>query len=105
MGKGYKYPKIIVDGYEYKIHIKKQDKTRWTCANYKHSKCKSIIYTYGNVVNVLYNHNHDPTLKTLDYKKLIPQSVTILRQDRRKQKQAGQNRIKKKYTGQDRVIN
>ncbi|XP_018573608.1 protein tramtrack, beta isoform isoform X27 [Anoplophora glabripennis] len=84
VGRGYKYPKIILDGYEYKIHVKRQDKTRWTCANYKHSKCNSTIYTYGNVVKVIYKHNHQPTLKTLDYQKLIPQTVTIVRQEKEK---------------------
>lgn len=79
IGKGYKYPKIVVDGYEYNIQLRNKERTRWTCANYKFSRCKSIIYTYGKMVVVKNSHNHPSMLKKIDLEKLIPQKVTISR--------------------------
>lgn len=77
--KGYKYPKIIVDGNEYFIHIKEKGKTRWTCKNYRRSKCKSIIYTTGKVVKVYNEHNHEPMYTNVNNLDFASQCVIIQR--------------------------
>ncbi|XP_023014946.1 uncharacterized protein isoform X7 [Leptinotarsa decemlineata] len=81
IGRGYKYPKIIVNNYEYKIHIKNKGRTRWTCVNYKKSKCNSIIYTYGKIVEIVNDHNHLFRIPEIDDQKLISQKVKIIRRD------------------------
>lgn len=77
--KGYKYPKIIIDGYEYKIQYRNNDKTRWTCSNYKLSKCNSIIHSCKNLVSVKNHHNHPSKITKADCEKLTTQRVTIVR--------------------------
>lgn len=76
-GKGYKHPKIIVDGFQYKLCAKKLGKTRWTCVNYKNSKCNSVLYTHGNEATMFNEHNHPS--QNVDYEKLIPKKVKIVR--------------------------
>lgn len=71
VGKGHKHSKIIVDAYgyyEYTKHMKKQEK---------------ILSCIPMEMLLMYciKHNHGSKLKKLDYQKLIPQTVNILRQE------------------------
>nr|XP_023014948.1 modifier of mdg4-like isoform X8 [Leptinotarsa decemlineata] len=79
VGRGYKYPKIIANNYEYKIHRTNKGRTRWTCVNYGRSKCRSFLYTYGRTVEIVNEHNHLFTIKEIDHEKLISQNVTIIK--------------------------
>ncbi|CAH1102522.1 unnamed protein product [Psylliodes chrysocephalus] len=81
--KGWKYPILVADMNEYNIQTLNKGRTRWTCRNYKKSKCNSIVYTYGKTVKILRHHNHAPTIERLDDPELISQKVNIIREEGR----------------------
>nr|CAI5843118.1 unnamed protein product [Callosobruchus analis] len=58
---GKKYPRIIVDHYEYSVHKKVGLKTRWRCALESKTRCKAVCYTYGNNVVLRKIHSHQPS--------------------------------------------
>ncbi|XP_063907094.1 modifier of mdg4-like isoform X32 [Zophobas morio] len=78
--KGKKYPKIILENDEYQIYQKDHNRTRWRCAQYFKTKCKSRLVTYGRVVKInVEEHNHVPQVtyhKDIQYS---PQLVKIIR--------------------------
>ncbi|XP_056644124.1 modifier of mdg4-like isoform X46 [Diorhabda sublineata] len=77
---GRKYPRIIVDGFEYNVHKKEETKTRWRCTNGSKTKCTATIYSYGNTVIMKRLHNH-PKNKIDSLNKIgVPKFVKILRQ-------------------------
>lgn len=57
---GVKNPKIILDGNEYTVYSKQNNRSRWRCNWYYKTKCKSRLITYGKVVQVNHTHNHSP---------------------------------------------
>lgn len=57
-GRG-KYPRLILDGFDFIMHIKEGARTRWRCAR-QNQKCRATLYTSGNTVQVKYSHNHPP---------------------------------------------
>ncbi|CAH1102528.1 unnamed protein product [Psylliodes chrysocephalus] len=81
---GTKYPKIILDQYEYRIYRKESGRTLWKCRSYFGSKdgkdrCKSTLETSGKIVNVNADfHNHAPPQKN-KFKRTLSQTVTIVR--------------------------
>lgn len=52
---------MIIDGYRYRRHFNKREKTRWLCSQ-KNSGCKAYAWTAGGALlkNYYYHgHNHD----------------------------------------------
>lgn len=82
VGKGRKYPKLVLDNYVFRFHRRKYGKTRWLCPAASVSKCKATLYTYGTTVEFLYKHNHEP-LKQHGYEgeDLIPRKFNIIRRN------------------------
>lgn len=75
---GTRNPILILDCNEYTIYSKQNDKTRWRCSFYFKTKCKSKLVTFGKIVQVLNEHNHD--MKTSrDLSNCLTQHVNILR--------------------------
>ncbi|CAG9764335.1 unnamed protein product [Ceutorhynchus assimilis] len=77
---GYKHPKIIFEGVDYRIDFKSAGKTSWRCSYYYRTKCRAKLFTAGNIVNVLgeHNHEHRKDLYPTDYTN--SQKVTVLRE-------------------------
>ncbi|XP_023014953.2 uncharacterized protein isoform X14 [Leptinotarsa decemlineata] len=80
---GRKHPKILLDGYFYFMHWRKQNKTRWRCISCDKSRCGAFLYTSGKSVQSMRSHNHHPPLLTPDLN-LIPQKFTIIRGSEKK---------------------
>ncbi|XP_076252168.1 uncharacterized protein LOC143191191 isoform X42 [Rhynchophorus ferrugineus] len=57
---GTKYPKIIVDQFDFNIERRTPRSTSWACGSYYQTKCKCRISTTGNMVVVKGSHNHEP---------------------------------------------
>lgn len=77
VGKGRKNPVLVLNNYEYNIHTKKENRTRWRCVYYWRTKCSACIYTTGATATVPYSHNHEPRKTNYDF--LIPQKVTFVK--------------------------
>lgn len=77
IGKALRHPKIILNGFEYLIHIKKGNRTRWRCKE-RYTKCKAILYTSGNTVSVQHDHNHPN--RNVNYTHLGIHKVNITRE-------------------------
>lgn len=77
IGKALRYPKIILNDYEYQIHIKTGNRTRWRCRE-RNAKCKAILYTSGNTVSMQHDHNHPKV--AVDYTNLVTHKVNITRE-------------------------
>ncbi|ERL95197.1 hypothetical protein D910_12465 [Dendroctonus ponderosae] len=75
--KGRKYPLMVVDGFEFYMHIQTALKTRWRCVNQR-KKCRAVLYTSGKVVKLRRSHNHVPKSKS-ELGFLIPQPAVIQR--------------------------
>lgn len=72
---GRKYPKLIIDGYEFQYEKKTANTstTFWVCGTYHKSKCKGRLITKGNVVYLRHSHNHparDFDLSTMSSKRV-----------------------------------
>ncbi|XP_072393839.1 uncharacterized protein [Diabrotica undecimpunctata] len=77
---GRKYPRIIVDEYEYNVHKKEENKTRWRCTNESRTKCTATLYTFGHTVIMKRSHNH-PKSRIDSLNKIgVPKFVNIIRQ-------------------------
>nr|CAH7732201.1 unnamed protein product [Callosobruchus chinensis] len=76
--KGRKYPRLILDSYEYNCHIKEANRTRWRCKDQNKTKCSASLYTSGNEVRVKNHHNHKPHVIKSDAI-LAPQHVRIFK--------------------------
>lgn len=77
-GSTMKYPRLIINNYEYQIHIHDVGKTRWRCRWHQKLKCRAIIYTSGKTVFINSDHNHAP-LGEIDCRNLTGQLVTFVR--------------------------
>ncbi|KAL3277339.1 hypothetical protein HHI36_012690 [Cryptolaemus montrouzieri] len=56
---GKKYPKLIIDRYEFMLERKYADKTAWTCKYKEKKKCKARLLTFGRTVKLMNStHNH-----------------------------------------------
>nr|CAH7732200.1 unnamed protein product [Callosobruchus chinensis] len=77
----HKYPRMIMDNYQYQIHYQDPSKTRWRCRMHQKNLCRAILYTTGNCVLIHNGHNHAP-LENIPYDQLKMQVVKII--DRRK---------------------
>lgn len=59
---GKKYPRIVVDDYEYQVNNRTETKNAWRCILYRKKGCMARLTTYGNVVELKdREHNHPPT--------------------------------------------
>ncbi|XP_023014981.1 uncharacterized protein isoform X38 [Leptinotarsa decemlineata] len=76
---GLKHPKLIIDGDEYSVYLKHEDRTRWRCSAYFKTKCKSTLLTYGKVVRVNRQHNHIPLMIGRKLNSQFRQVVQIIR--------------------------
>lgn len=76
IGKAQKYPKIILYNYEYQMHIKEHNRTRWRCKYQKKLKCRAVLYTTGKNVYVSHPHSHDP--QNIKHEGLVAQKVDII---------------------------
>ncbi|XP_076252148.1 uncharacterized protein LOC143191191 isoform X22 [Rhynchophorus ferrugineus] len=58
-----KYPMLILNGYEYKVLYRTEDKSYWRCKEIDKLHCKARLMTTGRVLNVKTSvgHNHQPT--------------------------------------------
>lgn len=79
---GYKHPKIIFEGVDYRIDFKAAGRTSWRCSYYYRTKCRAKLSTSGHVVRLFgeHNHQHRPDLYQIDTAK--PQRVTVIRENR-----------------------
>lgn len=77
IGKAVKYPKIILDGYEYQMHIKELNRTRWRCKYHKKLKCRASLYSTGHTISVYNNHCDHPT-ENVVLDNLIARNVAII---------------------------
>ncbi|XP_045468584.1 modifier of mdg4-like isoform X15 [Harmonia axyridis] len=57
---GIKNPKLVVNDNVFVVYYKTMESTRWRCSSYKKTSCKCKLLTYGKVVRVNLQHNHDP---------------------------------------------
>lgn len=55
---GKKYPKIVLEDFEYYLLRRLGSKTRWRCTSYRKSFCQCALLTYDRVVEVVNKHNH-----------------------------------------------
>ncbi|XP_023014983.1 uncharacterized protein isoform X40 [Leptinotarsa decemlineata] len=76
---GPRQPKLIIDKYLYSVYVKYDNKTRWRCREYFKTRCKSTLLTYGKVVKMYHQHNHQPNLADKDLNTYYKQSVHIIR--------------------------
>nr|CAI5823124.1 unnamed protein product [Callosobruchus analis] len=42
---GRKYPKLLIDSYQFQIHRREEKKTRWRCVNCNKTKCTARVFT------------------------------------------------------------
>ncbi|XP_018573600.1 protein tramtrack, beta isoform isoform X20 [Anoplophora glabripennis] len=80
ISRGRKHPRLILDKFEFNLHIKDAFRTRWRCTNQNKTKCSAVLYTSGNEVTMKHEHNHLPREVKEDCP-LIPQRVKIIRTD------------------------
>ncbi|RZC39651.1 FLYWCH domain containing protein [Asbolus verrucosus] len=73
------YPKIILENNEYQIYQKDHGRTRWRCAQYFKTKCKSRLVSYGRVVKINHIHNHLPFVTNLRDLQFSSQVVKFIR--------------------------
>ena len=56
-----KYPKLIMNYYDYTIERATTERTIWCCGKKKSLKCKARLITYGSTVKVMNEtHLHEP---------------------------------------------
>lgn len=79
MGLKGKQPKIVVDWYIFAMHRRVGLRTRWRCSNCNKTKCRAFLNTYGNVVNVIWEHNHPPTADQGFVAKMSPRMFHVRR--------------------------
>ncbi|KAF7282370.1 hypothetical protein GWI33_002748 [Rhynchophorus ferrugineus] len=74
---GLKNPKIVLNCYEFVIHKKYNNKTRWRCNHFPRTKggCKAALFTSGKVVYIYYTHNHHHDNVALE--QAVPQQVSF----------------------------
>ncbi|XP_023014989.1 uncharacterized protein isoform X47 [Leptinotarsa decemlineata] len=75
-GRANKYPKVILNGYVYRIHSKDPNRTRWRCRSVNSTKCKAIMYTTGNSIYIHNSHNHP--IENVNYDNLVQKRVRIV---------------------------
>lgn len=76
--RAHKYPKLILNFNEYNIEKSTYERTFWSCAFKKRTKCKARIVTFGSTLKINNGkHNHPPKLKILK-DGLKPQAVYIV---------------------------
>ncbi|KAF7282369.1 hypothetical protein GWI33_002747 [Rhynchophorus ferrugineus] len=46
---GRKHPRLMLNDYEYSVHVQEHFRTRWRCTN-RRNNCSAVIYTTGNRV-------------------------------------------------------
>lgn len=76
---GRKHPRIVVDGFEFNVHQRKQNQTRWRCM-YERTKCSVVLYTFGNTVIVRRTHNHSSNWDEKSNKNGVFKRVNIIRE-------------------------
>lgn len=76
-GIGRKYPKLVLDGFDYSKEKSYGDSTSWVCPSYFKTKCKARLITKGNMVYVRNGHNH--TSKDRSLLNMSSKLVTIIR--------------------------
>lgn len=59
---GKKHSKLIYDGYDYTVSEKRGVRTKWRCCSYR-LQCRARVTTYGDFIEVLRSHNHEPKMK------------------------------------------
>nr|CAI5843124.1 unnamed protein product [Callosobruchus analis] len=74
---GRKYPKLLIDSYQFQIHRREEKKTRWRCVNCNKTKCTARVFTFGRTVSVCGTHNHHPEIDPKAV--LVPQLVRLIR--------------------------
>ncbi|XP_044262663.1 protein tramtrack, beta isoform-like isoform X29 [Tribolium madens] len=76
---GSKYPKLVLDKFDYSFQHQNKNKTRWRCTWYFRNRCKAALFTYGKVVEIHNEHNHEPNTETIDCSSLPTHDVIIKR--------------------------
>ncbi|XP_008198869.1 protein tramtrack, beta isoform isoform X32 [Tribolium castaneum] len=76
---GSKHPKLVLDKFDYFFQHQNENKTRWRCSSYFRTRCKAALFTYGKVVEVHNEHNHQPTTETIDCSSLPTHNVILKR--------------------------
>ena len=79
IAKATKNPKLILDGNEFVTHVIGKRRTRWRCNAYFRTRCLAALQTKGKVVKVMGTHNHEASLKDVDYQALTAQNVYFQR--------------------------
>lgn len=81
---GHKHPKLVLEGYDYTINRKRENKTLWKCAFYTKTSCKSRLITSGRAVFITNDqHNHEPKLKESDLTNSVSHIVHIENKNKR----------------------
>ncbi|RZC37906.1 FLYWCH domain containing protein [Asbolus verrucosus] len=77
--RAHKYPKLIMNYYEYTIERTSFERTSWCCGLKKKLKCKARLVTFGSTVKVMNdNHTHEPKYYTIrDH--VVSQVVNIIK--------------------------
>nr|CAI5843125.1 unnamed protein product [Callosobruchus analis] len=78
VSKARKYPKIILDNFEYRIAKQETKKTTWKCVSCDKMRCRGRIVTFGQTVKILYEHHNHPA-PSLDLSPLTPQPVKVIK--------------------------
>lgn len=61
---GKKNPIMIIDGYEFLLHRRRETRSAWTCAGHIKYKCKVRILTTGRLIQIKkVAHSHERTFK------------------------------------------
>ncbi|XP_018573620.1 protein tramtrack, beta isoform isoform X38 [Anoplophora glabripennis] len=78
---GRKYPIILLDNYQYKMHSRGLGRTRWSCVWCNKRRCSAALYTSGRIVKVFRTHNHEPNVEQPG-SNFVPQLVTVVRSNK-----------------------
>lgn len=79
---GTKNPKLILHNYEFVIHQRTVEKTRWRCNRYSKNKggCRAALLTMGKIVYLFYTHNHaSPETDQVKQALMFSQKVKFVR--------------------------
>lgn len=82
--RGKKHPKIIIDGFEYKLHRRGQSSSFWACTQHGKYKCKVRAVTTGHIVKIKdIMHSHSRTHCDMGSISDLPmQKVSIIYSDK-----------------------
>lgn len=76
---GKRYPKLLLEGHDFKVKHKVLNKTTWICCQYPLTKCRMRLVTTGQDVFLREEHNHPPLPKLKRCEALSYKIVNIIK--------------------------